>query len=546
MVGIHDLYSLFQVVKPMRAGLFTYKKIIVFLVCIFFLLLPTGLAAAVSSDDNEEDSYDTDVADLLSGREKNGRNAPSSDNIENDSGSDSSDDELDDDLDGDLDDELEDDLEDDESSEDDSNSDDAEADSTGEDDSSEDNNGSGNEDDLEDDDAGPDDMEEDLLDDESSSEDDNGSDGNEEDSSSEENNDSDDVSSENGNGSDDNEGDNSSDEVTGSDDVGEDNTEEDNSSEDTSSDEVEQDNDSTQSAEIGDDANDTENENVSNDENNDTDSTSSDSTSDTSSSSSSSSSGSSGSSSSGMLGQTRENYDNIEFTDLSFESVVSGKETVFEFTEEKISIISISFIPRLSGGQVKTIVESLKETSDFAEGVPPGKVYKNLNVWIGTGQYAPYKLTDAKVSFKVEKQWLDSNDVGYDNIVLYNYHEEWISLDTEKTDEDETYVYYTAQTPGFSMFAISTGEDSSLKHPAEEDNLSEENESLFKDGGDTSGSTADTSGGSSISYGLLLMGLGVFVLWAIGFVVIRNRMSLDEIGPQLRNQGEEVFKRLKR
>ncbi|TGC08431.1 hypothetical protein CUN85_08910 [Methanolobus halotolerans] len=244
---------------------------------------------------------------------------------------------------------------------------------------------------------------------------------------------------------------------------------------------------------------------------------------------------------------TQENYENIEVTDFAFLSVVNGVEAIFEFDRDH-AITSVSFVPQVSGGQVKTIVESLKGTSVFANEAPPGLVYRNLNVWVGNGQYSSYKFTEAKVNFKVEKQWLESNNVGYDSILLYNYHNEWGALATERTGEDDAYVYYTAQTPGFSPFAIvSADENTVLNSLAEgEDDRSEDNGSLFHGGSSGADNVADTSNSSMLSYGLLILGIGLFVLWTIGFVAIKHRINFDEIGPQLRNQGEEVFKRLKK
>ena len=73
-------------------------------------------------------------------------------------------------------------------------------------------------------------------------------------------------------------------------------------------------------------------------------------------------------------------------------------------------------------------------------------------------QFSPYKATDAKVNFKVEKDWLLSNSIDPETIVLYGHINGWYPLVTEKTGEDNAYVYYTAQTTRFSLFAIvSTG-----------------------------------------------------------------------------------------
>lgn len=86
-------------------------------------------------------------------------------------------------------------------------------------------------------------------------------------------------------------------------------------------------------------------------------------------------------------------------------------------------------------------------------------VYKNFNVWVGDAEFSPQKITDARVTFKVEKEWLTSKDIDPETIVLYTYANGWTPLSAGRTGEDEEYVYYTAQTPGFSLFSIVSTED---------------------------------------------------------------------------------------
>ncbi|WP_256621753.1 PGF-pre-PGF domain-containing protein [Methanolobus chelungpuianus] len=155
-----------------------------------------------------------------------------------------------------------------------------------------------------------------------------------------------------------------------------------------------------------------------------------------------------------------ESGDNIEFRDYSFASIVRGQEALFRFGYEENVVTSVSFMPAVSGGHVRTVVEILKGTSTLIREHAPGMVYRNFNIWVGDAEFSPQKITDARVSFKVEKEWLTSNDIDSGTMVLYTYINGWNSLSTEITGEDEEYVYYTAQTPGFSLFAIASTEDS--------------------------------------------------------------------------------------
>jgi PGF-pre-PGF domain-containing protein len=64
-------------------------------------------------------------------------------------------------------------------------------------------------------------------------------------------------------------------------------------------------------------------------------------------------------------------------------------------------------------------------------------------------------LKIAKIKFKVAKTWISMNSIDSDKVYLYRYTTDWIKLVTIKLNEDVDYVYYEAETPGFSFFAIS-------------------------------------------------------------------------------------------
>ncbi len=69
-----------------------------------------------------------------------------------------------------------------------------------------------------------------------------------------------------------------------------------------------------------------------------------------------------------------------------------------------------------------------------------------------------FKESDFKnvqVEFKVEKSWLTKNKLTAEGVVLYRYVEgKWTELKTIVGKDDGTYIYYSAETPGFSYFLI--------------------------------------------------------------------------------------------
>ncbi len=65
------------------------------------------------------------------------------------------------------------------------------------------------------------------------------------------------------------------------------------------------------------------------------------------------------------------------------------------------------------------------------------------------------KVIFADLKFKMPKKWIKYNNFTADDIALYRLHDgQWNELNTTLLNEDEQYYYYSARTPGFSLFAI--------------------------------------------------------------------------------------------
>ena len=98
----------------------------------------------------------------------------------------------------------------------------------------------------------------------------------------------------------------------------------------------------------------------------------------------------------------------------------------------------------------------LKGKSTLASGLPSDEVYKYLNIWIGNGRYAtPKNIENAVVCFKVEKSWVRDKKIDKSSITLNRFDDsKWSQLPTKLSGEDDKYLYFTAQTAGFSPFVI--------------------------------------------------------------------------------------------
>jgi PGF-pre-PGF domain-containing protein len=197
-----------------------------------------------------------------------------------------------------------------------------------------------------------------------------------------------------------------------------------------------------------------------------------------SSSSSGSSDGSSGSSSSGGSGGggSSEPQTNVAVKELSQAFISSGQPVKFDFPQKATSVINISFDSKKTVLKTTTIVEMLKGKSTLVSGLPSNEVYKLLNIWVGNSGFAtPENIENAVVYFKVEKSWVQEKKIDKSSITLNRYSDNaWNQLPTSLLSEDDNYLYFTAQTPGFSPFAI-TGKITATVQPAVDKTQTENN-----------------------------------------------------------------------
>lgn len=86
---------------------------------------------------------------------------------------------------------------------------------------------------------------------------------------------------------------------------------------------------------------------------------------------------------------------------------------------------------------------------------PPGVEYCYFDV-ITTVEISSVKSTC--VDFKVEKSWIHDNQIDEGTVKLYRYDaitREWGQLPTRRIGENFTYVYYSAESLGLSIYAVS-------------------------------------------------------------------------------------------
>jgi PGF-pre-PGF domain-containing protein len=163
-----------------------------------------------------------------------------------------------------------------------------------------------------------------------------------------------------------------------------------------------------------------------------------------------------GDSSGGNAGGSPEPQSNVEAKEISQSVINSGNFVKFNFQKNATSVVYVGFKSKITNGKTTTIVEMLKRKSTLVSGLPSGKINNYLNIWVGNNGFAtPNNIENAVICFKVEKSWVQDKMINQSSIILSWYNDKkWDSLPTSQSGEDDNYLYFTAQTSGFSQFAI--------------------------------------------------------------------------------------------
>ena len=124
----------------------------------------------------------------------------------------------------------------------------------------------------------------------------------------------------------------------------------------------------------------------------------------------------------------------------------------------KIQEVSVELTQSVSNVQIT--IQQTSKPSGASDPVPSsgsgaGVVYKYVDV---SSNMSSDAINKTKISFKVEKSWVISNNIDESKVYMYRYvGSTWTKLTTAKLSENLTYIFYQAESPGLSTFVI-TGE----------------------------------------------------------------------------------------
>ncbi len=124
--------------------------------------------------------------------------------------------------------------------------------------------------------------------------------------------------------------------------------------------------------------------------------------------------------------------------------------------KEEIGVKEIQIEIENKATNVEIVVQKLDTKPASVTQEVSGNVFQYID--ISQKNIAENNLKSAKIKFRVSKSWLSANNVNENTVALNRYaNGTWTKLSTTKGTATATEVEYEADTPGFSVFAI-TGE----------------------------------------------------------------------------------------
>lgn len=124
------------------------------------------------------------------------------------------------------------------------------------------------------------------------------------------------------------------------------------------------------------------------------------------------------------------------------------------FTQSPIFKVNITASDTEENTELKS--GATDERPDEADEDPQGKVFKFVE--LKKVNFTNNDIEKVEFYFEVEKSWLDENNILESTVTLQRYDNGWEEIETEKMGDDGDHVNFTAESTGFSVFAITAEE----------------------------------------------------------------------------------------
>jgi PGF-pre-PGF domain-containing protein len=145
----------------------------------------------------------------------------------------------------------------------------------------------------------------------------------------------------------------------------------------------------------------------------------------------------------------------VETSASSVIRVTGGSSVEYDFSDSGTPLVGVSFDAKDDEGLVVAKVQVLSSNPDSVPS-PSGKSYQVMSIDVGSeGTISSDSADNIQIRFKVSKEWIEENNIDVSTIRMTRFHgEQWNDLPTYQESEDDEFIYFYAETPGFSIFEI--------------------------------------------------------------------------------------------
>jgi PGF-pre-PGF domain-containing protein len=134
--------------------------------------------------------------------------------------------------------------------------------------------------------------------------------------------------------------------------------------------------------------------------------------------------------------------------------VTGGNRIEYDLSGGNTPVIGISFDAKQDKGLVVAKVQVLANSPEGVS-LPASSSYQLMSIDVGSeGTISTGSADNIIIHFKVSKEWIEENSIDSSTIRMTRYSGQWQDLPTTYVREDNEYIYFSAQTPGFSIFSV--------------------------------------------------------------------------------------------